>query len=171
MNKLLWVHIFIYWCVRVHLYILCVFFTLKKVGLRWGRRSQGLMQEHFHILILLPTLFRQIQQTLLTSQNDKHDECHLCIFWCTCIIGANYHKNAPTMPYKAALPVLHAPKRSFMKMASKIKTTNFTSWEIEFLPSEIHKRKRRRNCWYENVFDDGDRRKSRWKAASFRWTH
>lgn len=88
---------------------------------------------------------QQIQQTLLTSQNDKHNECHLCIFWCTCIIEANYHKNTPTMPYKAVLPVLHARKRSFMKMASKIKTTNFTSWEIEVLPSEIHGWKRRRD--------------------------
>lgn len=93
----------------------------------------------FSYSYLSPILFHQIQQALLTSQNDKHNECHLCIFWCTCIIGANYHKNAPTMPYKAVLPVLHARKRSFMKMASKIKTTNFTSREIEVLPSEIHK--------------------------------
>ncbi len=58
-------------------------------------QTMNLMQEHFRILILTFSYFffvrwgrtsvpRQIQQTLLTSDNcvndpRKHDECHLCV--------------------------------------------------------------------------------------------
>jgi len=43
---------------------------------------------------------RQIQQTLLTSEkcvNDlrKHDECHPCIFKCTCTKIVNLHTPRP----------------------------------------------------------------------------